>query len=154
MARQKRIPVTTTVTIDLATAAKIDERQTLEGSRSAAIREIVGRYDQAMRRSLPELTPGEWQLLRDVLNGVWLRDSGDALGMIVSGIGHEVADGCRLDGLDRKWSEWAQNHGHPPVIGSALAAKVDALPWASKLAIIDSVERWWNREDAGAEAAP
>jgi len=83
-----------------------------------------------VRRSLPRLTVGEWCLLWDALNGVWLREPAS---MAINSVKLEIADHITLNGADITWD----------VDKGALLDKLDALPFAGLLAIVDAVERFW-----------
>lgn len=98
------------------------------GDRSAAASRMIERYAELARRSLPELTEAEWNLVRDALNG-WLPEPAASVGWLAMG----VRDAIKLDGLDDKWA----------VDGDALLERLEALDYAGCLAVLDAVERWW-----------
>jgi hypothetical protein len=100
-------------------------------SRSSMISAIADRYAEIVRRAIPDLTTAEWCLLFDTLNSTWTLD--DAA-LTAQGIAHNVADGATLDGLGEKWG----------VDGLDLARRIEALPFAAKVGIIDTVERFWS----------
>lgn len=107
-------------------------------SASGVLNAVADRYLEAVRRATPRLTQGEWCLLWDSLNGVWMADNA---GMYVMSVTQGVSDSITLDGLDRKWS----------VDGSALVGKLAGMSYCELMAVVDSAERFWAR-DANADA--
>src|SRR5262245_42431751 len=86
------------------------------------------RYYDLLQRSMPRLAANEWKLGFDVANGtLW---EGSSMGLIWA----EVADAIRLDQVDRKWE----------VDGAVLVEKLRGLPEASRWAVVDTAERFWN----------
>lgn len=130
----------TSVTLDPRILAEIDRRAEYdgEGSRSAVISRHLDRYFNLLaraRRELRELlSDGEAMLIVDVLNGVGFWDT---FGIYM--IGHEVADGIRLDRLDQKWK----------VDRDTLLTKLANLTDAQHLTLVDSATMWWNRVSKG-----
>jgi len=100
-----------------------------EGSRSRLIAGLIARYDEVVRRSIPQLSEKEWMLVADALNGIWLLEEPRHVHYTEL----EIADGIRLNKLDTKWE----------VDGDELLRKVHALDYARRLAIVDVVERLW-----------
>ena len=96
----------------------------------------LGRYYDALAAALAsvELTEAEALGICDALNGTLLEP------MSIRLMWAELADACRLDGLDRKWG----------FAGAALVEKLRALPPFTLLSIADAVERFWR--DPAAEA--
>ena len=98
------------------------------GDRSGAIRRGLSRYAEICRRSQPKLSVAEWNLVCDSLSGV-IHDSAGMVAALSIGI----ADSIRLDGLDAKWK----------VDGPALVAKLEALSYCERVAVVDLAERYW-----------
>ncbi len=112
-----------------STESAIRSRMTgADASASGALERILDRYGEIMRREQPQLTEAEWNLMRDVLNGCWLSPARSCAWIDI-----EAEDGIRLNGLDAKWE----------VDGPALVAKLRALTFAQRVAIVDAVEIWW-----------
>ncbi len=97
---------------------------------SGVVNMVADRYQEIVRRSMPELTEKEWFACADALNGVWLSD---AAGMYLGEIWIEIADSDRLNGLGEKWGIDAQD----------LARRLRGMPFAAVLAVVDVVERLW-----------
>ena len=99
----------------------------------------LGRYYDALAVALAsvELTEAEALGICDCLNGTLLEP------MSIRLMWAEVADACRLDGLDRKWGFTAQ----------ALVEELRALPPFTLFSIADAVERFWRdpTTEAGAK---
>lgn len=114
------------------------ERRNAGENRSGAISKMLSRYlyvlADARRRLRDEFSEGEISLILDALNGIGHFDV-----HAPSFVNAEIADAISLDQLDAKWK----------VDGPALVAKLNALSYADKLAIVDASERWWNRVGAG-----
>lgn len=140
---------TISLSLDPDTVTALDSRTGEGGSRSETARQIIARYAAMCARELPELSIAEWNLCRDALNGAWLLDD-----QAVRFLEHEIADACKLNRLDVKWSEWAVNNGHAGIDAADLVARLATLGYASRLALVDSVERWWRRENSTTEDAP
>lgn len=98
------------------------------GDRSTAVSRMIERYAEVCRRSLPELSEAEWNLLRDSLNGLCPEPAAS-----VAWLAMGVRDSIALDHLDRKWD----------VDGAAILSKLDTLDYAGCCAVLDAVERWW-----------
>jgi hypothetical protein len=100
------------------------------GNRSAAVSRIIERYDELCRRSLPDLSDAEWGLIRDACRSLPTNTVTAALYLPP-----QVADAIKADGLDAKWG----------VDGAWLVAKLQALDYAARIALIDAVEQYWVR---------
>lgn len=103
-------------------------------SRTATITAMVDRYAEICRRSLPRLALNEWLLIFDSLNGVWMQEHP---AMTAAALAHEVADNCQLNGADRRF-EIPETPGWSYLVG-----QLGELPFAAKIAIIDTAERFW-----------
>lgn len=109
-------------------------RATGERDRSAVASRMMERYAEICRRSLPELSDAEWDLLRDSLNG-WLPEPAASVGWLAMG----VRDSIEMDGLAGKWG----------VDGPALLSRLEALDYAGCLAVLDAVEQWRATKEEG-----
>ena len=107
-------------------------------SRSHAVRVMLSRYDAICRADLPPLTPSEWNLCADVLNGVWLQDFAEASGERLRFVWAEVADACRGNGAHTKWK--IENP-------AALVEKIRGLTMGQLVAFVDRIERFWGRDE-------
>lgn len=128
-----RYPIYRTPTLDAVISARLKNPNTddAEGrSRSSLVTAIADRYAEICKRHMPDFSAGEWCLIFDVLNGCWMRENA---ALSANGIAHSVADGTTMDGMGEKWA----------VDGLDLARRIDALPFAGKIAILDTAERFW-----------
>ena len=91
---------------------------------------VAERYVEIVKRHRPDLTYAEWNVCRDVLNGVWLRDA-DMIRSIWADI-HDSTD----DGIGEKWA----------VDTKALADRIRTMPYAQLVALIEDVETWWAEQ--------
>lgn len=98
------------------------------GDRSAVVCRALDRYAEVVRRSTPALSPAEWRLVVDSLNGV-IHEPAQLIMAAASG----VADAIQLDGLAEKWH----------VDGPALGKKLRALSFPQLVALVDVAERYW-----------
>lgn len=98
-------------------------------SRSALISAIADRYAEVVARSMPLLSLPEWGLIFEAINGYWSRDHAY---LSAHGIALEVADASNLNGADVQWG----------IDGNALVERIDGMPFASKIAILDASERF------------
>jgi hypothetical protein len=89
---------------------------------------IAARYQEICRRHCPTLTLSEWCAVMDALNGIWLHDTSP-----LTSIWAEVYDADRLNGLGQKWG----------VDAKALAQRIREYDYATLVALVDAVERWW-----------
>lgn len=105
--------------------------------RSTTMRILLGWYNEIVLRERPEFADPEWNAIRDALNGTWLLAEGGQLGMLAAGLPIEFADACRLDGIAEKWG----------IDGSSLVARLSALGFAARVAILDDAIRFWARSD-------
>jgi len=108
-----------------------------EGGRSMAINRALDRYFEILRveqRRLTEwLSESEMGLILDVLNGSLFSEP-----FSIQLVDHEIADALQ-EGYAEKWE----------IDGPQLVQKLIALTYAQKVALVDAVERWWNRAAAG-----
>jgi hypothetical protein len=133
----------TSIALDNALLAIVDARTGSNGGRSVVIRALISGYAEIVRRERPELDAAEWNAIRDALNGMWLLAEQSGIGMLASGLPHELADACRLEGLAEKWT----------IDGPALVRKVEALGFAARVAVLDDVLRFWARMDVESREA-
>ena len=114
--------------------AALDERG---DERSGTLARHVARYlailDGSRRRLAGLLSDSEIGLILDVLNGTRFADT-----ISITMVHAEVEDSLE-DGYAEKWE----------CDGPALVTKLRALSYADSAALVDAVERWWNRVAAG-----
>lgn len=121
----------TSPNISIRAAGGLDTELAARGdSLSEILNRDIRRYYAALANALREtqLTPNEWMFLRDILNATY-RDE-----VLASGLWAEIADAD--DPVAQKW-------GIDPLV---LAARVDALPEFTRIAIVDAVDRWWRAQ--------
>lgn len=114
------------------------ERSDAALSRSEALHRVVTRYDAILRRSLPVLSDGEWWVLRAALNGVYQ----EPIEVGAAALPHGVDD-TLSDASDAR--EIAADRGVDRV---AFVARLAALTFAERVAVVDAVERWWIAQSA------
>jgi hypothetical protein len=124
------------ISLDAALLPDLDARGK---DRSAILSRDLTRYYRllaAARAQVREiLTPGELSAIMDVQNGHWYRP-----GLLrADEIWANVEDGCRLDGLDKKWS----------VDGPALVEKLKTLSLIEVHALADATDRFWHAVGPG-----
>ena len=85
-----------------------------------------------LSRAKKRLTRSEALLVLDVQNSTLI--DGSLPVWISGGLAHQVADGCDLDGLDKK-------HG---VDGAALVAKLESLGDLETVGLLDWAARFWE----------
>lgn len=117
----------------------IDARLDREGgNRSGVISRDLNRYYETLRRARAVLRgtfpQPEINLIADSLNGT-MNAEASLLYMTWAG----VQDSIEMDGLDKKWE----------VNGAALINRLKNLTFAENAALVDAVERWWNRVGRG-----
>lgn len=129
----RRAPIS--ITIDPALLTELDARGE---NRSEILRLDLGRYYRlladARARLRERLTPAELSAILDVQNGHWYGDRIDA-----AEIWANVEDGCRLEGLDQKWT----------IDGPALVEKLKGLPLIEVHALADATVRFWHAVGQG-----
>ena len=107
------------------------------GERSTTLNRSLDRYFEilnAARRRLAVLFDDqEMGLILDVLNGTLFAEP-----FSIQLVEHEIADALG-EGYAEKWK----------VDGPELVAKLRGLSYAESVALVDTVERWWNRVGAG-----
>jgi len=118
-------------TITEAGSRTIDERAIPDERRgggkpnfSRVLATIIDRYAEIVRQHRPTLTDAEWKLLAEAIGERHLDDP-----FQIRALGELVADALTIDRLGKK-------HKVP----EGFAAKVDALGFAEKVAIVDAVE--------------
>lgn len=104
------------------------------GDRSAVVCRALDRYAEVVRRSTPALSPAEWKLVVDSLNGV-LHEPASLITAAAAGI----ADSIQLDGLAEKWE----------VDGPAFVKRLRALAYPQLVALVDVAERYWAAHARG-----
>ncbi len=111
--------------------------------RTATLHRDLERYYESLRdaraRLRNQLSVREISALMDNLNGVWIVHGPD-----VRLIWANVEDGCRLNGLDRKWK----------IDGASLVNKLRSFSLVELCAIADAAERFWNRVSASEDVEP
>jgi hypothetical protein len=119
---------------DLESAILLRSAEPTGAEASATVRRIVARYLDLVECELDqiELSEPEAALVCDALNGLWM---GEAAAVRL--LWAEVADAIAHDRLDAKWG----------VDGEALVAKLRRLTPGQRLALLDSVERFWLQAD-------
>ena len=129
----------TSIYVGEALASLLDTRARPDDgfrSTSGVLNAVSDRYLEIIRRSAPTLSVGEWCMLWDSLNGVWMQDNAS---LYVGSLTQGVSDSIGLDSLDRKWK----------VDGHELLAKLHGMSFCELLAIVDTAERFWM--DSGRE---
>lgn len=114
-------------------------------NRSGVINRDLERYYEILRYGLQSLrdrlTDSEMAAILDNLNGCWMAET-----VSVRLIYANVEDGLD-EGLAEKWQ----------IDGPELVRKLKNLSFAESCALVDAVERWWNRiangEQPGSEEA-
>lgn len=105
-----------------------------DGQLSGAVSRAVMRYLSILayeRRELrQQFSAAECGLILDACNGIAFMDS-FSVRLFPAG----VRDAIEMDGLDRKWQ----------VDGQTLLVKLDATTFPQRMALVDAVQRWWNR---------
>jgi len=106
-------------------------------NRSGVINKGLDRYfavlDEERRALIDVLSDAEMGLILDVLNGTLFSES-----FSIQLVSREIRDSL-VDGYAEKWN----------VDGPALVKKLVALTYPQCVALVDAVERWWNRVAAG-----
>jgi hypothetical protein len=115
----------------------LDERPEGRGlwTRSGLLNVVAARYQEMCRRHCPTLTLPEWLAVMDALNGVWLQSSVQDAALLTT-VWASVYDADRLEGLGAKWHCDAK----------ALAERIRDYDYATTVALVDAVERWWARD--------
>jgi hypothetical protein len=133
------------ITLRDTTLAQIDRRTDSTdhyAGRSSVIGKSLDRYhailDAHLRVLREKLNDEETGLILDVLNGTLFADT-----ISIGFVWHEIANSLS-DGYAAKWN----------CDGSALVAKLKSLSYADNAALVDAVERWWNRVGAGENTLP
>lgn len=103
-----------------------EERYALSGR----INTIVGRYGEIVRRSMPELTLGEWCAVCDANNGSMI-DVEEFAAISASLLWANVADS---PGIGEKWG----------VDAKTLVKKLRGLSFAETIAVAEVVQRFWS----------
>ena len=128
------------ISLPPALVAELDARG---DERSGTLARHMERYlailDASHRRLADLLSDAEIGLVLDTLNGTRFADT-----ISIQLVHAEVAYAISMDRLDRKWK----------VDGPALVKKRRALSYADSAALVDAVERWWNRSAAGEVPKP
>lgn len=134
---------TTVLTLDETTLAVVAARGGQTGERSASVDRIVLEHDWLLRSARPALSPNEWRLLCDLLNGTLLSMPHARM------LCYEFEDALRMDSarpvnLKEAWAPHGDSWSHKwQVDAPALLARLQALPPVQLAAILDVVRRWW-----------
>ncbi len=135
-------PTRTTIILPARTVGQLHLRDSHE-NRSATILTQLDRYfyllDRACAKLAETFTTSELALIADATNGIRWADS--------VGLNHlwvELHHAVHTDQLAEKWG----------VDGTALIRKVKELDLLSTFALVDAVERWWNRQVGPGEDRP
>lgn len=123
-------------------AGQITARQVGGFDRSSTIGTALERYFAILERSRvrlrEQLTDQEMGVILDVLNGTVFDGP-----LAIQAVSLEISDSLP-DGYAQKWE----------VDGPALVDKLQKLSYAETAALVDAVERWWNRVAAGEQPQP
>ena len=109
---------------------------TRPGNFSGAVNTAIGRYQDILSRSLPDLSTEEWCLIFDSLNGTWFDE------LTTANLWLSIADANRHHGLGDKWGVNVESL-------EALEARLQALSYAECVAIVEMTERFWSRTGQG-----
>jgi len=122
----------------------LDDRPEDKGlwTRSGLLNTVAARYAEVCRRHCPTLTMAEWCACMDALNGVWMQATSAHEASRLTVVWAEVYDADRLNGLGAKWGCDAK----------ALAERIREMDYATTVALVDAVERWWAREQPAGES--
>lgn len=101
-------------------------------NRSGRLNTVCDRYLQIVAHDGPTWTLAQWSAVCDALNGIWLSDEAS-----VRYAWAEVADADRLNGLGPKWG----------VDAVALVEQIRTMTHGQRVALIEIVERFWQRTD-------
>lgn len=122
-------------TLDPAAAAVLELRSS-EGWRSNVLSNILLRYDRLCRRSRPPLTKGQWGLILDVLNGIYMMDT---IFSPRDEIMLNVHDGIEQNRYDQKWE----------INGKELLDILQQMSDVQMLAVLDEAECFWSSVSRG-----
>lgn len=103
--------------------------------RSGRVNEVCARYLQIVADQSPEWPLAKWSAVLHTLKGYWLHDSACARLAWA-----RIAD---CTGLGEKWG----------VDQEALAKEVREMSSTQRIALLEIVERYWQRSDIGSVAA-
>jgi hypothetical protein len=136
--------ITMSKTINIYASPALDACLPLNGGgrgRSHRISQIADRYKAILELTpLPKFSDGEWNFLRDVLNGFYPEPASVA----IEGIWVEAEDAL-AGGYAQKWE----------IDGQAFVEKLRGLTFAQKVAVVEQVELWWKDQcGGGTEAEP
>lgn len=126
------------ISMSAEVANQIETRIEHDGDRSPTIARQLERYFSLLERARRELrailTEQEMSLIVDALNGTAFMDT-----FSLYFVNHEVSDAIDMDGLDTKWV----------ANGDVLKTKMNSLNDVQRVALVDAVQRWWNRVAKG-----
>lgn len=106
----------------------------LDNSRSRRIGDICDRYLELVRRERPNLAENEWLFICDVLNG-HISEPVSLLPSYTASLRDSLQDGTY-----RKW-------GMDMTAAKELICRLDDLPYAGHLAVIEVVDRFWSQPE-------
>lgn len=132
------------ISLSPAVVAEIETRGKFEDEgRSGKINKALERYfagiENTRRKLADQLSAGEIGLILDALNGTMFADT-----FSIAWVENEIKDAISMDHLDKKWK----------IDGPQLVAKLTALTYPEKAALVDIVERWWDRIGSGKQPQP
>ncbi len=113
--------------------AYVEGHTTEDGSTSGAIYAAIDRLGYLLKTAMPTLTDDEWQLIYDARNGAINTPASQA----VSGLIGAIEDAIDLDHLDKKYD----------IDGVALLAKLKKLDRVGRMAVLDSAEQYWAKQN-------
>lgn len=118
-------------TITESGSKTIDERAIPDARRgggkpnfSRVLATIIDRYAEIVRQHRPSLTDAEWKFFAEVIGERHLDEP-----FQIRALGELVADALRLERMGKKYK-----------VPEGFAAKIDALDYATKVAIVDAIE--------------
>ena len=109
----------------------------LSGAIDKHLRRLWALCDIALSQLHNRFSQTEMSLIIDVLNGTIMPE--EAIRHWPALLAQDVEDGCRLDGLDKKWG----------VDASALSSKVESLTTLEGVALVMFAERFWDMVGEG-----
>jgi hypothetical protein len=113
----------------------IDDRKGPSRPETTILNMICDRYAEICRRAQIEkkFTENEMMLMRDSMNGTIMYDNAVSVSMLYA----NIEDSITLDALDKKWE----------IDGTVLVEKVKSLSYPEMVALADSIEVWWEKQN-------
>ncbi len=110
-------------------------------SLSGRLNQIVARYDDLIKESMPAFSKKEWCAIFDANNGAILSlDDGADMAHISTGVWANVADS---QGFREKWG----------VDSTKLAGRLRDLEPAQKIAVIEAIQTFWEHHGEETDVA-